>query len=285
MMQHVFTYEDIGRWLQNWLELDIRVKGFATSDGTYGGVLHLLLPRTGTRNLLPPGYLDYDTLFEIEAFDEQSITVVFYGVNGHDDMLNDWMIRYINHDQGCELMEPLPYGRIKIHANKIRLLRNIHMRSVAYTNEGLVVDFDDDPVLFEHLRILQMLLHAGYTQVRVLPDDMLYKGYWFSDDALDYTLKMTEHPADRRLWSSIEIPEWLELDGEIDEDFFPPSFPQEEITYQSDNIRVGIPFTLAEPEINEKSIERNCNRLRLELTGVLMSLLQYPHSQYTRKYE
>ena len=40
MMRFVFTYEDIGRWLQNWLELDIRVKGFATSEGTYGGVAY-----------------------------------------------------------------------------------------------------------------------------------------------------------------------------------------------------------------------------------------------------
>lgn len=274
-MRLVLTYEEIGRWLQNWLEIDMRVNGFATSEGTYGGTLRVLLPKTGTRNLLPPGYLDYHTLFTLDAFDEQSITVTFFGVNGHDDMLNDWFVRYINYHQGSDILEQLPYGQIKIHVNKIHLTRNIHMRSVEYTKEGLIVDFDDDPELFEHLRMLQMLLRAGYTEVRVVPDDMLYKGYWFSDDALDYTLRTAEHPADMRFWSSIKIPGWLGLDGQLDEDFFWPHYPEERITFHSSSIDVSIPFTLAEPEINEKSIERNCKRLRLELTELLMSMLQY----------
>ena len=67
----------------------------------------------------------------------------------------------------------------------------------------------------------------------------------------------------------------------ITEDFFEPSYPNESITFNNGEVTVGIPLTIAEPEINAQTMERNCNRLRLEVGAAMTAVLYYLPNENT----
>lgn len=270
-MQFTLTYDDIRKWMINFLELDMQVTAF---NATCGQFLITTSP-DGIRKLLPRGYLNYQQYFGIEETDATSVTLNIMGSNGSDEVLNGLLVKYVNRCWGGGIMERLKYGKVKIHLNQITIMRDIELQSLAFSEEGLTMEFADNPQLFEHLRMVQMFLRAGYTQVRIVPEDMEYSGYWFSDDALDYTLKTEKHPADMRMWTSFYVPDWLEVDDEYIQGLCRPSYPQEDIYYQYGSITISIPVTIAEPEINANTIERNCKRLQTEIAPLLTELLYY----------
>lgn len=271
MMRFVFTYKDISAWLHNFFDLDIKVWAF----NNQGGEFVINLPETGLCKLLPEGLRHYRQYYEIDGYDATGVTIYFFGINGHDEMMNSLIVRFFNSCMDTEVLEQLPRGQVKIHLEKIHLTRDIQLQSVSLSPEGLAIEFADNPRLFEQLRMVQMFLSAGYKQVRIIPEDMGYTGYWFSDDTLDYTLVMADHPADIRMWSSFHVMEWLGLEGKLPKDYFQPSHPQEKIYYEYGNVTVVIPVTIAEPEINAQTIERNCNRLQFEISNAITGLLYY----------
>jgi len=120
-----------------------------------------------------------------------------------------------------------------------------------------------------------MFLRAGYNNVFIVPEDMPYSGYWFSDGILEYTLCTTEHQADVRMWTSFNVPNWLGFEGIIGDDFFQHSYPQEEIHFEYGNVTFSIPVIIAEPKINAVTIERNCNRLKSEVSCAMTALINY----------
>ena len=270
-MHFDFTYDDIRLWMINFLDLNMHVCSYDKQAGQFW----IETPAEGIRKLLPPGYLKYQQFFHVEEYDTNSITLCIYSASGSDDILNSLLVRYVNYCWMEEIMELVKYSTIKIHLDKIAMMHDITLQSLEFYPDGLRIDFADNPPLFEQLRMIQMLLRAGYKQIRIIPEDMGYTGYWFSDDALDYTLKMAQHPAEIRLWSSFHVPEWLGIDNDYIQHLCCPSYPLEQIYYQYGSITVILPVTIAEPEINAATIERNCQRLRTEIAPMLTELLYY----------
>ncbi|MBR6018122.1 MAG: hypothetical protein IK073_05830 [Paludibacteraceae bacterium] len=255
----------------NFLELDMHV----WAHDTLAGQFEINTPADGICKLLPPGYLQYQQFFYVEEYDANTVTIHIYGPNGSDEILNGLLVKYVNYCWALEIMELMQQGNIKIHLDKITMLHDIELHSMEFSKEGLKCTFADNPRIFEQLRMIQMFLHAGYKHIRLIPKDLGYTGYWFSDDTLDYTLKMEHHPADMRLWTSFLVPDWLGLDEQQVQELCCPSYPNERIYYEYGSITVVLPVIIAEPEINETTIERNCSRLKSEVSPILTNLVYY----------
>ena len=276
MTQFIFTYEDINCWMHNFLDLDLQVEAFNADCGE----LKVTSPDYGIRKLLPRGYREYKQYFSIEAFDATSIIVYILSLCRGDELFNTLLSQYVNYCMQKTIMEQMPHGRIKIHLNQINLIRSIELRSLAFSERGLEVGFAENLNLYEHLRMLQMFLRAGYTRVHVIPEEMPYSGYWFSDDTLDYTLMMADHPADIRLCASVHVMEWLEVERNISKDTFQSLYPTTEIDYKYGDVNVTIPLIIAEKEINAKTMERNCKRMQEEVAGVMATILDNVKIKY-----
>ena len=277
MIRFVFSYDDIRSWLFNYFDLDLRLWAYSADSGAF----MLKTPPVGVPALLPSGLLNYQQYFHIDEYDATGITLYVFFLGGHDEMMNNLLVRYINYCWGAEVLEQLPRGRVKLHLERIQLIHDIQLQSIGLSAEGIAMEFECAPEIARHLQMLQMFLRAGYKDVRIVPDDELYRGYWFSDDALHYTLTMADHPADIRLWTSFYLPDWLDWQDVITEDFFEPSYPNESITFNNGEVTVGIPLTIAEPEINAQTMERNCNRLRLEVGAAMTAVLYYLPNENT----
>lgn len=276
MMQFIFTYEDISRWMHNFLDLDLQVEAFNADCGE----LKVTSPCFGIRKLLPRGYREYKQYFSIEAFDATIITVNILCLSRGDELFNTLFSQYINYCLQEDIMEQMPHGRIKIHLDRITLIRDIELRSLVFSEKGLEVGFVENLNLYEHLRMPQQLLRAGYTRVHVIPEDMPYSGYWFSDDTLDYTLMMAKHPADIRLCASVHVTEWLGVEKSLSKESFLPLYPTTRIDFRYGDVEVTIPFTIAEKQINETTLERNCKRMQEEVMGVIATILDNVKIKY-----
>lgn len=268
-MRFVLTYEDISLWMHNFLNLDMQVEAFSAENGQFC----ISSPDVGIRKLLPEGYRRYNHYFYIEAFDATCITINIAGLYGRDELFYRLFAKYVNCCCMAEVIEQVPYGRIKIHLERIHLMRDIRLQSFGLSEKGTEIEFAEDLNLYEHLRMLQLFLRAGYTKVRIIPEDMPYPGYWFSDDTLDYTLVMAEHPADIRLCSSFRVMEWMGMEGKMNTKTFHPVHPTTQINYRYGEVKVSIPVTIAEPEINATTIQRNCKRMQEEIAGAMVDVL------------
>jgi hypothetical protein len=267
-MQFVISLEDIHRWFENFLGVDVQVRVFQENQGQ----VSFAVPDVGLLKLLPPGFHNYWQFFEVEQVEANSVTLNMFGADGSDDDLYSLFIRYVNYTLGGMVMEQRRFGKLIVHLDKIRLTREMKLQSLRINEEGLMLDFEDNTEVYERLRIIQMLLRAGYTNVAMVSEEQEYSGYWFSDDSLQYTLVTADHPADMRMWSSFYVMDWLGMADKLTEDYFRPSFPNEKIHYQYGNVTVVIPLTIAEPEINLQTIERNCERLKCEIAQILTGL-------------
>lgn len=269
MMQFIFTYDDISRWMHNFLDLDLQLEAYNADCGE----LIVTSPDYGIRKLLPRGYREYKQYFSIEAFDATSITVNILCLRRGDELFNTLLSQYINYCLQEDIMEQMPHGRIKVHLDRIAIIHDIELRSLIFSEKGLEVGFAENLNLYEHLRMLQMFLRAGYTRVRVIPEDMPYSGYWFTDDTLDYTLMMANHLADIRLCASVHVMEWLGVEKSLSKEAFLPLYPTTQIDFRYGDVKVTIPLIIAEKEINEMTLERNCKRMQEEVTGVMAMIL------------
>ena len=248
-MRFVLTYDDISLWMHNFLDIDMQVEAFSAENGQFC----ITSPDVGIRKLLPECYRRYEQYFYIESIDTTCVRINIAGLYGRDELFYRLFARYVNYCSMTELIEQIPHGRIKIHLERIPLTRDIRLQSLVLSEKGIELDFADNLNLYEHLRMLQLFLRAGYTKVHVIPEDMPYSGYWFSDDTLDYTLVMADHPADIRLRSSFHVMEWMGLG--------------------SRDVEVSIPLTIAEPEINATTIRRNCKRLQEKIADSITDVL------------
>lgn len=269
MMQFTFTYEDINRWMHNFLDLDLQVEAFNADCGE----LMVTSPDSRIRKLLPKSCREYRQYFSIEALDATSITVNILCLSRGDELFNTLLTQFVNYCLEENIMEQMPYGRIKIHLDRIALIHDIVLRSLVFSEKGLEVGFAEKLNLYQHLRMLQQLLRAGYTRVHIVPEDMPYSGYWFSDDTLDYTLIMANHPADIRLCASVHVIEWLEVEKSLSKESFHPLYPTTQIDFRYGDVKVTIPLTIAEKEINEMTLVRNCKRMQEEVTHVMATIL------------
>ena len=271
MMQFTFTYEDIRLWINNFLDMDIQIDAF---KGDCGEMI-VTSPDTGVRKLLPRGYRQYKQYFSIDAFDSKTVTINILCLCASDERFNTLLAQYVNHCLMADVIEQMPRGGIKIHLNQIALIRDIELRSLVLTEKGLEVGFAENLNLYEHLRMLQQLLRAGYTRVCTIPESMPYHGYWFSDETLDYTLMMAEHPADIRLCASVHVMEWLEVERKLFKGTFQPLHPTTDIDYRYGDVKVTIPLIIAEKEINATTITRNCKRMQEEIEGVISTIINH----------
>ena len=253
--------------MRNFLDLDMQVEAFSADSGQ----LCIASPDVGIRKLLPACYRRYNQYFCIEAVDATCVTINMAGLYGRDELFCRMLARYVNYCCMAEVMEQIPRGRIRIHMERLPLTQEIRLRSFVLSKKGIELDFADNLNLYEHLRMVQLFLRAGYTQVHVLPTDMSYSGYWFSDDTLDYTLIMADHPADIRLCSSFHVMEWIGLEGKSLA--FHPIHPTTQINCRYGDVKVSIPVIIAEPEINATTIRRNCKRMQEEIAGAIADVV------------
>ena len=268
-MRFVLTYKDISLWVHNFLGIDMQVEAYSAENGQFC----ITSPDVGIRKLVPESYRRYEQYFYLEAFNATCVTINIAGLYGRDELFYRLLARYVNYCCMTEVIEQVPRGRIKIHLDRFELMNDIELHSLAFSEKGMVFELAENRNIYEHLRMLQLFLRAGYTKVRVIPEETPYSGYWFSDDALDYTLVMAEHPADIRLCSSFHVMEWVGLEGKMDKKTFHPIHPTTQIDYRYGEVKVSVPLTIAEPEINASTIERNCNRLQSEITQAITDVI------------
>lgn len=265
--------------MQNFLDLDMQVEAFSAVSGQFC----IASPNVGIRRLLPEGYRKYNQHFYIEAIDATCITINIAGLYGRDELFYRLFARYVNYSCMTEVIEQVPHGRIKLHLERISLTRDIRLQALMLSRKGIEMEFADDLNLYEHMRMLQLFLCARYTKVHIIPEDMPYAGYWFSDDTLDYTLLMAEHPADIRLCSAFHVMEWVGVEGQICA--FHPIHPATQINYRYGEVKVSMPITIAEPEITTTTIQRNCKRLQEEIKRAMNEVLDYLQQLNSIDYE
>lgn len=271
-MKFVFSYDDIRLWTSNFMGLKIDVTSFSKD----GGQLLIETPANGILQLLPSGFLRMTPYFYIEDIHATDFTLNIFGPNGSDEFLNDRFSKYLNHQAASNsFTEVIKHGKILVHLDQLRLMRDIELQSLEFTEEGLTIHFKENERLFEQMRMIQMLLRAGYKNVYIVSEYLPYKGYWFSDEYLDYTLRTLNDPSDILIWTSFNIPSWMGLEDVITEDYFQPSYPGEAIHLEYGNLTVSMPFIIAEAEINAKTIERNTSRLKSEISIALTELITY----------
>ena len=280
-MRFVLTYEDINRWMLNFLDIDLRVEAFNTDSGEFT----INSPAIGVRKLLPDSYRQYKQIFRIEEYDTSHVIINISGLDERDEVFCNMLAKYVNYCTSAEAIELIPHGRIKIHLNRIEQTRQIELYSLALTEGWLEIEFAENLNLHEHLRMIQQLLRARYTRVHVIPEDMPYSGYWFSDDCLEYTLMMADHPADIRLRSSVHVMEWLGIEHNLSKDAFQPIYPTTQIEVQYGDINVTIPVTIAYKEINVITMIRNCQRMKEEVAGVVATILDILGQTYNNHRE
>lgn len=268
-MRFILTYQDISLWMQNFLDLDVQVVAYTADSGEFT----IISPAIGIRKLLPERYNRYQQLFLIEDLNTTTITINISGPYERDEMFRNMLVKYVNYCLKEEVMETIPHGRIKIHLDRLEWTRHINLSTLVLTERGLAIEFAEDLNLYTHLRMIQMLLQSGHTRVHIIPADMPYQGYWFSDNTLEYTLIMADHPADIRLCSSFHVMEWMGVEGKMKTKNFHPIHPTTQINYQYGDVKVSIPVTIAEPEINATTIQRNCKRMKEEIAGAIVDVL------------
>jgi len=280
-MRFVLTYEDLSLWIHNFLDLDMQLEAYGADNGKFC----ITSPNAGIRKLVPDAYRRYEQYFNIEAVGATSVTMNILGIYGKDNLFYQLFPRYVNYCCMADVIEPIPHGLITIHLDRLVLTKSIELSSLAFSHEGLVVDFADNPSLKDRLRMIQQLLRTGYKRVHLVPDDMPYAGYWFADDTLEYTLVMTEHPADIRLCSSFHVMDWIGLATHKDEMTLHSVYPATQINYQYGDIKVSIPLTIPEPEINATTIQRNCKRLQEEIAHAMANVIDYLQQLFIPEYE
>ena len=239
-MRFVWTYQDIGLWMQNFLDLDVQVVAYTTDSGEFT----VISPAIGIRKLLPESYNQYQQLFHIEDVDTTAITSNISGPYERDEMFRNMLVKYVNYCLKEDVMETIPHGRIKIHLDRLEWTRHISLSTLVLTARGLEIEFAEDLNLYTHLRMLQMLLLSGYTRVHIIPTDMPYQGYWIG------------------------------LEGKITPKSFHPLHPTTQIDYQYGEVKVEIPVTIAEPEINTTTLQRNSKRMQEEIAGAIAEVLE-----------
>ena len=280
-MRFILTYEDITRWMQNFLDIDMKVEAFNADSGEF--VVNS--PAIGVRKLLPESYRQYKQLFHIEEYNTTCVIINISGLYERDEVFCNMLTKYVNYCTTAEAIETIPRGRIKIHLDKIDQTRQMELHSLTLTEQGLEMEFAENLNLYEHLRMIQILLRARYTRVHVIPEDMPYFGYWFSDDCLEYTLMMADHPADIRLRSSVHVMEWLGIEHNLSKESFQPLYPTTQIEVQYGDINVTIPVTIAYKEINVITMIRNCQRMKEEMAGVMATILDILGQTYNNHRE
>lgn len=280
-MRFVLTYEDITRWMQNFLDIELKIEAFNADSGEFT----VNTPAIGVRKLLPDSYRQYKQLFRIEEYNTNSVIMNISGLYERDEVFCNMIAKYVNYCTSAETIELIPHGRIKIHLDKIEQMSRIELQSLTLTEQGLEMEFAENLNLYEHLRMTQTLLRARYTRVHVIPEDMPYSGYWFSDDCLEYTLMMADHPADIRLRSSVHVMEWLGIERNLSKESFHPLYPTTQIDSQYGDINVTIPVTIAYKEINVITMIRNCQRMKEEMAGVMATILDILGQTYNNHRE
>jgi hypothetical protein len=280
-MQFVLTHEDFKLWSSNFFGMELAIE--YTHDN-YAGI-QLTVPDTGLRKLLLQVYLNQRITLWIEKCEPTCITVsAMRGGCINEDFMR-MFVGYVNSYLKNELMEQLPFGRIKIHLDEE--WGHIALQSVRFDENRLVIDYADDKDIGEELRMLQMLLRAGYTHVRLKAKDSEPARYWFTDGILEYTLLMADHPADIRLSSYIDVPNWMNLSPKTLQEILPEDTPNLQTAYDWGYIILSIPVTIAEPMIDATTINRNCKRLRDTITDILYAILSYEQpmdlSEYTEE--
>lgn len=280
-MRFVLTYEDITRWMQNFLDIELKIEAFNAESGEFT----VNTPAIGVRKLLPDSYRQYKQLFRIEEYNTNSVIINISGLYERDEVFCNMLTKYVNYCTSAETIELIQHGRIKIHLDKIEQMHRIELQSLTLTKQGLEIEFAENLNLYEHLRMTQTLLRARYTRVHVIPEDMPYSGYWFSDDCLEYTLMMADHPADIRLRSSVHVMEWLGIERNLSKESFHPLYPTTQIDSQYGDINVTIPVTIAYKEINVITMIRNCQRMKEEMAGVMATILDILGQTYNNHRE
>lgn len=275
-MRFILTYHDIGLWMHNYLDLDMQLEAYDADSGEFT----IISPTIGVRKLLPESHKQYRQLFHIEGNDSACITINISGPYERDEVFCNTFAKYVNYCLQDVVIENISHGRIKIHLDRIELTSEIKLQSIICGENGIEIEFADNPNLYEHLRMIQMLLQSGYTNVHVIPSDMPYQGFWFADDTLNYTLITANHPADMRLCASVHVMEWIGLQDKINMYSFRALYPSTQINYQYKDVKVKTPLLIAEPEINSKTIVRNCNRIKEEVTNVIKTMIDLLGDEY-----
>lgn len=262
-----FSYKDLARLAWNYFSLQVKFQRSGT-DNLY---IVCSLPRTGIRNLLIEAATDLELTASLEVKSEKEIKISVLNIFSSCMELQQVLVQYINHHINKPLLHLNFLDEIFVYLNDY----DIRIQSVRICHNGLKVKVKDDSAYVDRIRMIRMLLRAGYEHVRsVLFVDNPHPCYFFSDDSLEYCLIMTDHPADITFQATIPTPEWL-VDDLFRNDMQNTSgwHVHTTITMQNDCITINMPIVIAEKQINAKTIDRAVKRMQDEVRPLLLDIL------------
>ena len=283
-MHFVLTYEDVKLWSLNFIGIELQ---FEYVSASYANVT-VVVPAKGICKLIPHGYGAHREYLSIDKVEPTSFTVYLHGTNGSYEELLDLFSRYVNyHLYNPALVEHQPVGRLKILVSDI--WEQISLQSLTFTPEGVKLEFDEYKRLYDELKIVQLLLRSGYTDVHVGRGMNEQLNVGFTDEILDYTLALTDHPADMRLTTHYLVPAWMDEVHKLKREDLPEDTPNLNIFFECNQLLVSIPLTIAEPEINAMTLAYNCKRLQEHMSQIFWYIIEQSAETeeefYRRTYE
>ena len=283
-MQFVLTYEDVKLWSLNFFGIELQLEYIYETRAN----MTVVVPAKGICKLLPHGYGVHQEYLSINKVEPTSFTVYVHGANGPYEELLDLFSRYVNyHLYDWALVEHQPVGRLKILVSDI--WEQISLQSLKFTQEGVMLEFDEYKRLYDELKTVQLLLRSGYTHVHVRRGTKEHLSIGFTDDILDYSLALTDHPADMRLSAHYLMPAWLDEVHRIKREDLPEDTPNLHIFYECNHLVVSIPLTIVEPEINASTLAYNCQRLQEHMSQIFWYIIEQSAETedefYQRTYE
>ena len=262
-----FSYKDLARLAWNYLSLQVKFQPSGTDDF----YIVCSLPRTGVRNLLIEATTNLELTASLEVKSEKEIKISVLNILSSCMELQQVLVQYINHHIDKPLLHLNFLDEIFVYLNDY----DIRIQSIKICRNGLKIQVKNDAAYIDRIRMIRMLLRAGYEHVHSLSvDDNPHSCYFFSDDSLEYCLNMASHPADISFHTTIPMPEWL-VDDIFRKDMQTTSgrHVHTTITMQNDCITINMPIVIAEKQFNAKTIKRAVRRIQDEVKPLLLDML------------
>ena len=262
-----FSYKDLSRLAYTYFGLQVRF-GYS-GDNSF--TIHCSAPKTGIRKLFIYNMLNTHFVVHGVTCTETETRLNFLPDASSSLEFLQVLVQYINYCLGKPALHVNLFWEVIVYLNEY----DLRLRSVTFTKSGLKIRMKDNPALKEQIRMVRMLLRAGYKHVRLVRSaDTLFPVYAFSDDALDYQLHMAAHTADIYLQTSMPMPDWLAHERfreEMKEWSGKSAFGS--LTMNNDSLTVGKPLVIAEKQINAKTIRRAVSSMRSEISSLLIEIL------------
>ena len=263
-----FSYKDLARLAWNYLSMHVKFHPY--SDNSHLSV-HISFPRTGARKLLTKAATQLDLVVSLEVKSETELKINVWNSLSACMELQQVLVQYINHQVRKPILHLNFIDEIFVYLESF----DIRLQSVTIAQNGLKIRMKDNAELKARIKMIRMLLRAGYEFVHCIRfTDDPSPNYFFSDDSLEYCLLMAPHPADIAIQITVPVPDWL-IDDRFRKDMetHHNNGVHTRITMEDGYLTINMPVIIAEKQINATTIRRAVTRMKDELAPFIADML------------